>query len=36
MGIIGTHNLLYSPEPDTVRAVFRAVLGYEPRHPTAI
>ncbi len=29
MGIIGTHNLLYSPEPDAVRAVFRDVLGYE-------
>ena len=29
MAIIGTHALLYTTEPDAVRAIFRDVLGFE-------
>ena len=29
MAIIGTHALLYTTEPDAVRAIFRDVLGFD-------
>ena len=29
MAIIGTHALLYTSEPDAVRAIFRDVLGFD-------
>jgi catechol 2,3-dioxygenase-like lactoylglutathione lyase family enzyme len=29
MAIIGTHAILYTSEPDAVRAIFRDVLGFE-------